>query len=118
MSTLGANGLYQSSLTVTSTAGTAWNVGFCGYTTFNTILPPNGPSCNGTAWPDGPAIEPPTSYHPGGVTVLMCDGSVTFVSETIDTGQLDRNSVASGPSPYGVWGALGSKDGGEVVALP
>ena len=64
------------------------------------------------------------SFHSGGVQVLMVDGSVQFVSETIDTGTvgavgdgsgLDEPNPTSGPSPYGVWGALGSVSGGEVV---
>jgi hypothetical protein len=50
----------------------------------------------------------------------MADGSVHFVTQSIDTGNLATNDVAtpSGRSPFGVWGALGSKDGGEVAALP
>lgn len=39
--------------------------------------------------------------------------SMRFVTEGIDCGMLAVTKVASGPSPYGVWGALGSKDGGE-----
>ncbi len=54
------------------------------------------------------------SYHPGGVNVVMADGSIHFISETIDTGDLTAPQPISGqPSPYGVWGALGSRDGGE-----
>ncbi|MEX2172763.1 MAG: DUF1559 domain-containing protein [Pirellulaceae bacterium] len=116
MATLGSNGLYQTGLPTTASAGTAWHVGWSGYTQVNTILPPNGPSCNGTPWHDGPANEPPTSYHPGGVLVLKCDASVSFVSDTINTGNLALGSVVDGPSPYGVWGAMGSKDGGEVIS--
>ena len=56
------------------------------------------------------------SYHPGGVNVLRADGSVSFISETIDTGNLAAASVTNGASPYGLWGALGSKNGGEVVS--
>ena len=40
------------------------------------------------------------SFHPGGVHVGLCDGSVQFVAETIS---LD------------VWQALGTPDGGEVM---
>ena len=59
---------------------------------------------------------PPNSFHPGGVNALRADGSVSFISETIDTGNLSAASVTSGISPYGTWGALGSKNGGEVVS--
>jgi prepilin-type processing-associated H-X9-DG protein len=41
------------------------------------------------------------SRHPGGVNVLLADGSVRFVRQTID---------------LGVWRALGSTRGGEVVS--
>jgi hypothetical protein len=45
--------------------------------------------------------------------VALADGSVRFISETIDTNNLALTHPGSGPSPYGVWGALGSKAGGE-----
>jgi prepilin-type processing-associated H-X9-DG protein len=87
---------------------------------FNTILPPNSPSCAaaGTASQESRIIAPPTSFHPGGANVCMLDGSVQFVSETIDCGDLTKGLVQSGKSPYGVWGALGSRNGGESVAFP
>ena len=43
------------------------------------------------------------------------DGSVRFISETIDTGNLSVPQPDAGASKYGVWGALGSKAGGETV---
>ena len=62
-----------------------------------------------------PAILPPTSLHTGGVNAARADGSVTFYSDTIDSGNLTRRAIDSvGASPYGVWGALGTKSGGEV----
>jgi hypothetical protein len=48
----------------------------------------------------------------------MTDGAVKFVSENIDSGNLSAAGPAvtsSGLSPYGVWGALGSKGGNESV---
>jgi prepilin-type processing-associated H-X9-DG protein len=92
---------------------------------FTTILPPNAPSCANAhgEWQEG--IFSPDSYHPGGVNVGMADGSVRFIAETVNTGNLaapvpgSSTTVPFGaPSPYGVWGALGSKQGGEAVALP
>lgn len=83
---------------------------------FQTILPPNSIGCKGL-WSEWGAdhVMPPDSYHPGGVNCLYADGSVQFVSETIDTGDTTQPQPTSGPSPYGVWGALGSRAGGEPV---
>ncbi len=88
---------------------------------FNTILPPNSPSCTDDANTNADSINvllPASSLHPGGVNVLMADASVRFVSENINTGDLSVSQTSSsfgGLSPYGVWGALGSKSSGEVV---
>ena len=96
------------------------------YTLFHTILPPNAPTC-GVA-NENSVIVAATSNHSGGVNVCMGDGSVRFVSDTIDCGDQNndlsgvvRNSARpqdySGKSVYGVWGALGSMAGGETVSL-
>lgn len=45
----------------------------------------------------------------------MMDGSVRFVSESIDTGNLSMEQTLNGPSFYGVFGAMGSQDGGESL---
>lgn len=85
---------------------------------FTTVLPPNAPSCTDTTnanADDANNVLSPSSNHTGGVNALMADGSVRFISENINTGNLALPEVAGGPSPYGVWGALGTKSGGEVV---
>ncbi len=81
---------------------------------FNTILPPNSiGATNGWSEWGSEHILPPDSRHPGGVNAMMLDGSCRFISETIDAGNPAAASVTQGPSPFGVWGAMGSKDGGE-----
>jgi prepilin-type N-terminal cleavage/methylation domain-containing protein/prepilin-type processing-associated H-X9-DG protein len=95
--------------------GIGWTDGQPMYTGFNTVLPPNAPACaDGGTWGDsGDLVIPPASRHPGGVNVSLVDGSVKFVSETIDTGNLGVPQPNTGKSRYGVWGAMGSKAGGE-----
>jgi prepilin-type N-terminal cleavage/methylation domain-containing protein/prepilin-type processing-associated H-X9-DG protein len=100
--------------------GNMWTDGQAERVGFNTILPPNAPSCGGAnANADNTtAVLPPTSGHPGGVNVAFGDGAVAFISDSIDTGNLGVvvSSTSSTPSPYGVWGALGTKAGGEGVS--
>ena len=97
--------------------GNRWTDGQAERVGFHTILPPNSPSC-GAATRDSDnttAILPPTSNHPGGVNVAFADGAVAFIRDSIDTGNLTVvvSNTSTGPSPYGVWGALGTKSGGE-----
>jgi len=94
---------------------------------FKTILPPNSPTCWTNTyidWGAGSAVSA-TSFHTGGVNVALVDGSVQFISETINcetpgTAGLNFHGWGSmpGPSPYGVWGALGSVAGGESASIP
>ena len=52
------------------------------------------------------------SMHPGGLQITLADGSARFVSETID---FKRTQVGCGPLPRGVWQAIHTRAGGEVV---
>ncbi|MFK7736470.1 MAG: DUF1559 domain-containing protein [Pirellulaceae bacterium] len=103
---------------VQGNGGKIWHDGHPNYVAFNCILGPNKPSCitGNIAWGDAaPAIIPPTSNHTGGVNAALCDGSVQFFSDGIDTGDTTIPAAsAQGASPYGVWGALGTIAGGEV----
>lgn len=113
------NGRYSSPSSGNLT-GRYWSDGAMTDSGFNTILPPNAPSCTapGTSSQESRILAPPTSNHPGGVNVCMLDGSVQFISETVDCGNLTLGLVQAGKSNYGVWGALGSRDGREPVSLP
>ena len=97
-------------------SGKNWHDGQPMYVGCTTVLPPNAPSCsddNGTYGDCVSLILPPTSQHTGGVNVVVCDGAVRFIADTIDTGNLGIFQPKSGPSRYGVWGAMGSKSGNE-----
>ena len=96
--------------------GRPMNGGFC------TVIPPNGPSCSATDHDNEWGIPTACSNHTGGVNGVMADGSVQFISETIQTNlDLTYRCVdhgASGPSLYGIWGALGTPSGHETVSIP
>ncbi len=97
-----------------------WSDGREAYSGFTTIIAPNGPSCSrnsGNIHDSDFILSTATSLHPGGVNVLLGDGSVSFVSETIDTGNQAAGWTMSGFSPYGVWGGMGSRAGQESVSL-
>lgn len=94
---------------------------------FYTILPPNSPSCSSDAAGDYPneAMVSASSNHSGGVQVGLMDASVRFVSDTIGTANLGRQSTsrespsdADGRFSYGLWSELGSINGGESAAFP
>lgn len=84
-------------------------------TTFQTILPPNSPSCS-TGTHNAVAINAASSRHPGGAHVGYGDGSVGFVSDSIDAGDPSATPSPGGHSPFGVWGSLGTRAGRETVS--
>jgi prepilin-type N-terminal cleavage/methylation domain-containing protein/prepilin-type processing-associated H-X9-DG protein len=118
------------------------------YSTFGsgifTLLPPNSPSCalSNQYW--GGVSS--SSYHPNGVNAAFIDGSVHFVTDTINTQNfdirmnfVDRSSqggtvndahevpialnsganVSAGQQfSYGLWAELGSINGGETATAP
>jgi prepilin-type processing-associated H-X9-DG protein len=75
-------------------------------TVYNHAVSPNGPLCdtpktmaNGGIGYSGGAITA-SSWHPGGVNVLMCDGQVRSFSDSVDAN---------------IWSAYGTRRGGEVI---
>ena len=104
-----------------------WYVsGTWGDTLFTTFYPPNLYKKLHGSFPDD-QLKDASSLHPGGLNALMGDGSVRFIKETINSWGLDSlNGEPAGigrdpggwwihvPKP-GVWQALGSRNGAEVI---
>jgi prepilin-type N-terminal cleavage/methylation domain-containing protein len=66
---------------------------------FNTLMPPNqGPHCDQDASVTTMDLKTATSHHPGGVHGLLSDGSVRFISDSID---------------HATWINLGTKNGND-----
>jgi len=111
-----------------------WHSGWWGDTQFDTINAINEYKslhkeiASGLWWIPLRSIS---SFHPGGANFAFSDGSVRFVKETIQTWKTDMNNggdpigVTYGPdySEYrlgtarpGVYQALSTRDGGEVLS--
>jgi prepilin-type N-terminal cleavage/methylation domain-containing protein/prepilin-type processing-associated H-X9-DG protein len=87
--------------------GWRWSMGLAGFGMFNTIQRPNDTfgGCRFddrlNVWSDQSYVIDASSAHPGGINVLMGDGHVQFIKETIN---LDT------------WWSLGTRNGSEVVS--
>lgn len=89
-----------------------------------TIRPPNSEACHGN-WSGNPGgVYSIGSRHQGGAHVLMGDGAVIFMTDSVEAGDQRASGVFLGgmgvsapgkKSPYGLWGALGTKAGKETI---
>ena len=101
--------------------GGCWADGAGGVSLVNTVLPPNNPSASIGSTHPADGLYSAGSPHPGGIHVVMVDGSVRFVSESIDVGNQNHATLTTRQlsdqiaSPFGVWGALGTSAASEVV---
>jgi len=117
-----------------------WVSGDWGDTTFSTMFPPNFfksimeafPPPDGTNVNAIPSKFPRSnnfnmtaaSNHPGGANFAFCDGSVRFIKDTVNSWNAATVQVSGGggdfvytpTQPRGVFQALGSKAGGEIVS--
>ncbi|TWU56954.1 hypothetical protein Poly51_28730 [Rubripirellula tenax] len=103
------------------------------FTAFVTMLPPNRELClQGSDPLDGSSIRGytrPGSYtlssrHQGGAHIVMADGAVKFITDSIEAGDSGAVNVMFGgvgvstpgsASPYGLWGSLGTRASKEVI---
>ena len=104
--------------------GFRWASGTATYSSFNTILPPNSEVCV-TFVDTGQGMLPASSRHQGGVHVLMTDGAIKFITDSIEAGNSANGTVADlqtgnrapgSISPYGLWGSLGTRAVKEVIS--
>jgi prepilin-type processing-associated H-X9-DG protein len=85
--------------------GNHWGTGAMGYTMFNTVIPPNYTKWSACrmdccAQAEHAHYQVANSNHSGGVNVLMSDGSVKFIKNSIN---------------WGVWWALGTRANSETI---
>ena len=108
--------------------GFRWASGCAPFTVVNTILPPNTEVCLSFG-ATGNGICPPSSRHQGGVHVILADGAVKFITDSIEAGNSAIPTPQTAPpaafvatsstgvaSPYGLWGSLGTKASKEVIS--
>ncbi|MDM4019205.1 DUF1559 domain-containing protein [Roseiconus lacunae] len=89
-----------------------------------TILPPNREACGRYNALGTTLVAPPSSRHQGGAHVLMGDGAVVFMTDSVEAGDARApmvwlngtgEAMPGSPSPYGLWGALGTRASNEVI---
>lgn len=104
--------------------GFKWAMGRGVWGYLNIISPPNSHICidrGGNAFSNG--LYPAGSRHQGGCHVLMGDGAVKFITDSIEAGDQTSRHVSDGTpylapgsaSPFGLWGALGSRAAKEII---
>ncbi len=82
-------------------SGGFWHTGLMDNNCYLHIMPPNTWGCTIMDQRSDGALYNAGSRHPGGVNLLMCDGSVRFI----------KNSIGFAP-----WNALGTRANGEVIS--
>lgn len=111
---------YTVDVNVTQGRGYKWADFLPIYTGCMTILSPNREVCGAYNAPGTTLAATMSSRHQGGVHVLMGDGAVKFVTDSIEAGNqqarnIGPNNNPGAESPYGLWGALGTRASKEVI---
>jgi prepilin-type N-terminal cleavage/methylation domain-containing protein/prepilin-type processing-associated H-X9-DG protein len=109
----------------------SWNSPRYYDTLFSTFYPPNPPTSKNYSYyyPEAAA-----GNHAGGVNVALCDGSVRFIKNTINSWTISGSNASSfgdyypdgvttsnfiwsyGTAQLGVWQKLSTRAGGEVIS--
>jgi prepilin-type N-terminal cleavage/methylation domain-containing protein/prepilin-type processing-associated H-X9-DG protein len=109
-----------------------WTSGNYGDTMFTTLYPSNPQkrvSDIGVSFGINTSIfvAAASSFHPGGLNVAMCDGSVRFLKDTVSIAPFDpgnflplgltfQNCTYTMTGQWGVYQQLSTRNGGEVVS--
>jgi prepilin-type processing-associated H-X9-DG protein len=92
---------------LTSKWGWSWVMGENCCTLYNHVAAPNTTSCAGIPFPgtmtNMSMQVSPSSNHPGGVNVMLGDGSVRLISSSVD---------------LNTWRGMGTRNGGEIFEVP
>ena len=120
--TTASGGFYNNGQTYKISSGVRWTDGIGENIGFTTILAPNSATCSSeaTATPNGAWFAlSANSEHGTGVMVAFADGAVQWISDDISASVVNSGPVntTTTPSTYGIWGAMGSKAGGETFNL-
>jgi len=120
-----------------SDTGSTWIRSRIPFNGFQTINGPNGASCYNTNAQSEVTIRSAGSYHFGGAHVVTFDNSIKFIPNEIDTTNTTPGATAAtyyapgrttsggggqtlnwnSPSPFGVWGALGTRGSADDVGV-
>jgi prepilin-type N-terminal cleavage/methylation domain-containing protein/prepilin-type processing-associated H-X9-DG protein len=99
--------------------GMAWANAMAPCSQVWTMRPPNSETCM-AGWYDNVGSLPASSRHQGGAHVLMGDGAVIFITDSIEAGDQRAPNISfynkpGKKSPYGLWGAMGSRGAKETI---
>jgi prepilin-type N-terminal cleavage/methylation domain-containing protein/prepilin-type processing-associated H-X9-DG protein len=83
--------------------GGKWIDGHYGNTLYNHYYPPNAKQWDCGNGSHNKGLSTARSFHPGGVNANYCDGSVSFIANTVD---------------IAVWRAIATRSSGEVAERP
>ena len=83
--------------------GGKWIDGHYGNTLYNHFYTPNPKNWDCGNGSHNKGLSTARSHHPGGVNLLLCDGSVQFISDSVE---------------LAIWRALSTREAGEAFTMP
>jgi len=94
------------------------------FSMIHTVRPPNSEICS-VGGVNRNNLVSVSSRHQGGAHVLMGDGAVIFMTDSVESGDQNhsmvyqwgasRDAAPGRASPYGLWGSLGTRANNETI---